>query len=31
MRYDCGRQSLDGHATYVVAAFLAGVASLNVR
>jgi integrase/recombinase XerD len=26
MRYDRGRQSLDRHATYVVAAFLAGVA-----
>jgi hypothetical protein len=26
MRYDRGRQSLDCHATYVVAAFLAGTA-----
>jgi integrase/recombinase XerD len=26
MRYDRGRQSLDRHATYVVAAFLAGAA-----
>jgi integrase/recombinase XerD len=26
MRYDRGRQSLDRHATYIVAAFLAGAA-----
>jgi hypothetical protein len=26
MRYDRGRQSLDRHATYVVAAFVAGAA-----
>jgi hypothetical protein len=24
MRYDCGRQSLDRHATYIVATFIAG-------
>lgn len=24
MRYDCGRQSLDRHATYIVTTFLAG-------
>jgi hypothetical protein len=27
MRYDRGRQSLDRHATYIVAAFVAGAAA----
>ena len=29
MRYDRGRQSLDRHATYIVAAFVAGAARTN--